>query len=137
MPRIHEHARPNRVPELRKGDTVVVLSGRDAGKQGTIERVIRRTSSRGALRSQYRRGTPNAGVSVVVSGVNIAKRHTKAPPPKQGRTDRAPKIQQGGCQPRRSCSSAPSAISPRGSAIPSSKTVGASASAGTAARPWR
>jgi large subunit ribosomal protein L24 len=96
MPRVHERERPSRVPELRKGDTVVVLTGRDAGKQGTIERVIRRTASRGALRSQYRRGTQTAGVSVVVVGVNIAKRHTKAPPPKQGRTDRAPKVQQGG-----------------------------------------
>jgi large subunit ribosomal protein L24 len=96
MPRVHEHERTPRVPELRKGDTVVVLSGKDAGKQGAIEKVIRRTASRGALRSQYRRGTPDAGVSVVVTGVNIAKRHTKAPPPRQGRTDRAPKVQQGG-----------------------------------------
>jgi large subunit ribosomal protein L24 len=95
MARTHEHERSSRVPELRKGDTVVVLSGKDAGKQGAIERVIRRTSSRGALRSQYRRGTPNAGVSVIISGVNIAKKHTK-PRQSAGRTDRVPKIQQGG-----------------------------------------
>ncbi len=29
-----------RVPEIRKGDTVLVLSGKDAGKQGVVERVI-------------------------------------------------------------------------------------------------
>ena len=34
--------RSPRVPEIRKGDTVVVLAGRDAGKRGTVERVIRR-----------------------------------------------------------------------------------------------
>jgi large subunit ribosomal protein L24 len=95
MPRVHAHERPSRVPELRKGDTVVVLTGKDIGKQGPIERVIRRTASRGALRSGYRRGTPTAGVSVVVTGVNIAKKHTK-PRQSAGRTDRVPKIQQGG-----------------------------------------
>jgi len=83
------------VPEIRKGDTVVVLTGRDAGKQGTVERVIRREASRSALRSVYRRGTPKAGVAVVVSGVNVAKKHTK-PRQTSGRTDRMPKIQQGG-----------------------------------------
>ena len=83
------------VPEIRKGDTVLVLTGRDAGKQGTVERVIRREASRSALRSVYRRGTPKAGVSVVVSGVNVAKKHTK-PRQTSGRTDRMPKIQQGG-----------------------------------------
>jgi large subunit ribosomal protein L24 len=95
MARAHEVDRPSRVPELRRGDTVIVLSGKDAGKQGTIERVIRRTASRGALRSQYRRGTPTAGVAVVVSGVNVAKKHTK-PRQTSGRTDRMPKVQQGG-----------------------------------------
>ena len=95
MPRVHEHARTGSVPEIRKGDNVIVLAGKDAGKQGTVERVIRRTASRGALRSQYRHGTPTAGVSVVVTGVNIAKRHTK-PRQTSGRTDRMPKIQQGG-----------------------------------------
>src|SRR5258708_2018390 len=95
MPRVHAHERPSRVPELRKGDTVVVLTGKDIGKQGPIERVIRRTASRGALRSGYRRGPPTAGVSVVVTGINIAKKHTK-PRQSAGRTDRVPKIQQGG-----------------------------------------
>ena len=87
--------RPTRVPEIRKGDRVIVLSGKDVGKQGVVERVIRREASRGALRSPYRRGTPKAGVTVVVEGINIAKRHTK-PSQSAGRTDRVPKIQQGG-----------------------------------------
>jgi len=89
---------PNRgthVPEIRKGDRVIVLSGKDVGKQGVVERVIRREASRGALRSPYRRGTPKAGLTVVVEGINIAKRHTK-PSQSAGRTDRIPKIQQGG-----------------------------------------
>ena len=85
----------SRVPEIRKGDRVIVITGRDAGKQGVVERVVRREPSRGALRSQYRRGTPKGGVSVVVEGVNVAKRHTK-PSQTSGRTDRMPKIQQGG-----------------------------------------
>ena len=88
-------SRTTRVPEIRKGDRVIVLSGKDVGKQGVVERVIRREASRGALRSPYRRGTPKAGVTVVVEGINIAKRHTK-PSQSAGRTDRVPKIQQGG-----------------------------------------
>jgi large subunit ribosomal protein L24 len=95
MARVHQHAKPVRVPEIRKGDTVVVLAGRDAGKTGTVERVIRRTASLTSQRSPYRRSTPKGGVSVVVKDVNIAKRHTKARQT-QGRTDRAPKVQQGG-----------------------------------------
>jgi len=95
MARAELHTLPVKVPEIRKGDTVVVLSGKDAGKRGKVERVVRRTASRGALRSVFRRGTPSGGVSVVVEGVNIARRHTK-PRQSQGRADRAPKIQQGG-----------------------------------------
>ena len=87
--------RGTHVPEIRKGDRVIVLSGKDVGKQGVVERVIRREVSRGALRSPYRRGTPKAGLTVVVEGINIAKRHTK-PSQSAGRTDRVPKIQQGG-----------------------------------------
>jgi large subunit ribosomal protein L24 len=88
-------SRGTHVPEIRKGDRVIVLSGKDVGKQGVVERVIRREASRGALRSPYRRGTPKAGLTVVVEGINIAKRHTK-PSQSAGRTDRIPKIQQGG-----------------------------------------
>ncbi len=87
-------ARPPKVPEIRKGDTVVVLAGRDAGKQGVVERVIRRLPApRG--RSMFRRGSTAGGVTVVVEGVNIAKRHTK-PRQSSSSTDRMPKIQQGG-----------------------------------------
>ena len=84
-----------KVPEIRKGDTVVVLSGRDAGKRGVVERVIRRAPSPHGTRSMFRRGSPSGGVSVVVEGVNIAKRHTK-PRQTSSSTDRMPKIQQGG-----------------------------------------
>ena len=85
---------PN-IPEIRKGDTVVVLSGRDAGKRGTVERVVRRAPSPRGGRSMFRRSSPAGGVSVVVEGINIAKRHTK-PRQSTSSTDRMPKIQQGG-----------------------------------------
>lgn len=45
--------------KLKKGDEVVVTTGRDAGKKGSILKV---------LPSENR---------VVVAGVNVAKRHTK------------------------------------------------------------
>ncbi len=101
MPRGRTH-----VPEIRKGDTVVVLSGKDLGKQGLVERVITNpaalshVSPLGGRKGQRaRRGfwkpASTRPVSVVVEGLNIAKRHTK-PRQTQGRTDRAPKVQQGG-----------------------------------------
>ena len=114
--------RSPKVPEIRKGDTVVVLAGKDAGKRGTVEQVIRRQAAPSSARSVFRRGSSAGGVSVVVEGLNIAKRHTK---PRQSAgttaggvsvvveglniakrhtkarqtsssTDRMPKIQQGG-----------------------------------------
>lgn len=76
MPRAAEAPRATKVPDIRSGDRVVVLTGKDAGKHGEVERIVR----------------PGR---VVVAGVNIAKRHSK-PRPRQGRTDRQPRIQQGG-----------------------------------------
>ena len=87
--------RGTKVPEIRKGDTIVVLSGKDAGKRGTVEHVINQTASPSATRSAFRRGSGAGGVKVVVDGINVAKRHTK-PRQSAGRTDRMPKIQQGG-----------------------------------------
>ena len=88
-------SRKPKVPEIRKGDTVVVLAGKDAGKRGVVDRVIRETASPRGTRSAYRRGSSAGGVSVVVEGVNVAKRHTK-PRQTSSSTDRMPKIQQGG-----------------------------------------
>jgi large subunit ribosomal protein L24 len=87
--------RGTKVPEIRKGDTVVVLSGKDAGKRGTVERVVRQLAAPSGARSVYRRGSGAAGLKVVVEGLNVAKRHTK-PRQSAGRTDRMPKMQQGG-----------------------------------------
>ena len=95
-----------RVPEIRKGDTVLVLSGKDAGKQGVVERVITNlaatqrvvgsgTDSGRQARRGFWKPASSRPVSVVVEGLNIAKRHTQ-PRQTQGRTDRAPKVQQGG-----------------------------------------
>jgi len=80
----HRHIR---ALDLRKGDTVLVLTGKDAGKRGTVERVVRSGTPA--------RGGSSRGHTVVVQGVNMAKRHTK-PRPRQGRTERTPRIQQGG-----------------------------------------
>ena len=92
-------SRPTRVPDIHRGDEVVVLKGKDAGKRGTVERVVRNPQmgrrSRIKLGGDWRSRKPLAALSVVVEGLNIAKRHTK-PHPKQGRTERQPRIQQGG-----------------------------------------
>lgn len=66
-----------KVPEIRKGDTVVVLKGKDAGKRGTVERVIRRDPAATGTRSGYRRVSAKGGAYVVVDGLNIARKHTK------------------------------------------------------------
>jgi large subunit ribosomal protein L24 len=84
-----------KVPEIRKGDTVVVLAGKDAGKRGTVERVVRRAAAPSAARSVFRRNSPKGGTFVVVEGLNVAKRHTK-PRQSAGTNDRVPKMQQGG-----------------------------------------
>ncbi len=76
MPRTTSQPRPTKVPEIRRGDEVLVLSGKDAGKRGTIDRVV-------------------APDRVVVEGINVAKRHTK-PRRQQRAGDRMPRIQQGG-----------------------------------------
>jgi large subunit ribosomal protein L24 len=74
--------RVTKVSEIRKGDTILVLGGRDAGKRGTVERVDR----------PLKPGTP---YRVVVQGLNVAKRHTK-PRPRMNQNDRVPQMQQGG-----------------------------------------
>ncbi len=51
-------------PNVRKGDEVLVLSGKDRGKQGVINRMV----IKGDL------------VRAVVAGVNIAKKHSKGRP---------------------------------------------------------
>ncbi len=68
--------RHTKVPEIRRGDQVLVLTGKDAGKRGTVTQIVR----------------PDR---VIVEGVNVSKRHTK-PRTVQGRTESAPRIQQGG-----------------------------------------
>jgi len=88
-------ARSPKVPEIRKGDTVVVLAGKDVGKRGVVDQVIRREASPSGSRSVFRRNSPAGGIKVVIEGINIAKRHTK-PRSSAGRTDRQPRIQQGG-----------------------------------------
>jgi large subunit ribosomal protein L24 len=52
--------------KIKKGDTVVVLTGRDKGKTGSVLRALPRDNK------------------VVVQGVNIAKRHQRQSPTAQG-----------------------------------------------------
>ena len=47
---------------IRKGDTVVVISGKDKGKTGKVTRILREEDR------------------VVVAGVNMIKRHTRPTP---------------------------------------------------------
>ena len=52
-------AKGNRIKKIRKGDSVVVITGRDKGKKGDVLRVL-----------------PREG-RVVVQGVNVVKRHMR------------------------------------------------------------
>ena len=49
--------------KIKKGDNVVILSGKDKGKNGKVLKIVR-------LKSDSR-------IKVVVEGVNIVKKHTK------------------------------------------------------------
>jgi large subunit ribosomal protein L24 len=99
MPPAATKQRHTRVLDIRQGDQVLVLTGKDAGKRGVVQRVV--TDPQGWKKSTARFGagwqrtSPLAGASVVIEGINIAKRHTK-PRSSAGRTDRQPRIQQGG-----------------------------------------
>jgi large subunit ribosomal protein L24 len=83
----------NKVPEIRKGDTVVVLHGKDAGKRGQVDRVLRNPVTQEKVAGVWRKASSRP-LSVVISGVNIAKRSTK--PRQKMQNDRAPQMQQGG-----------------------------------------
>jgi large subunit ribosomal protein L24 len=85
-----------KVPEIRKGDTVVVLVGKDAGKRGKVERVIRQDPSPTPVRSGYRRTSLRGGVTVVVEGLNIARKHTKPRQRSQGGPGSMPTVDPGG-----------------------------------------
>jgi large subunit ribosomal protein L24 len=95
----HVQRRVTKVPEIRTGDTVVVLTGKDAGKRGVVERVV--TDQQGQKKTKTKYGSAWKAMSqlgtaaVVVEGLNIAKRHTK-PRQSTNTNDRVPKVQQGG-----------------------------------------
>jgi large subunit ribosomal protein L24 len=92
--RLLEHG--TKVPEIRKGDTVVVLAGRDAGKRGKVEHVVRRDASSSPVRSGYRRTSLKGGTFVVVEGLNIVRKHTKPRQRTQGGPGSMPTIDPGG-----------------------------------------
>ena len=82
----------------------LVLTGKDAGKRGTVQRVLRnpqgykKTVSQATARTGLQAQSPLAGVAVVVEGMNIAKRHTK-PQPEDG-SQRPPAARPAGRHPR-------------------------------------
>src|SRR5688572_20304081 len=88
-----------KVPEIRRGDTVVVLTGKDAGKRGVVERLVRDPQGLKKTRTKYGSRLDKMSslvtTAVVVEGINISKRHTK-PRQSASTTDRTPKITQGG-----------------------------------------
>jgi large subunit ribosomal protein L24 len=98
MTQLHKK-QATKVPEIRKGDTIVVLVGKDAGKRGVVDRILRdprgmaKTKSRGG--GAWKHISPLSEVAVVVDGVNIAKRHTK-PRTSGSSTSQMPKVQAGG-----------------------------------------
>src|SRR5947207_12165961 len=95
----HDKRRATKVPEIRRGDTVIVLTGKDAGKRGTVDRVV--TNQQGVKKTRTKYGSawtkmsPASSTTLVVEGINIAKRHTK-PRQSQNMNDRTPRITQGG-----------------------------------------
>jgi len=99
MPAAQPQRRITKVAEIRRGDTVVVLTGKDAGKRGVVERVVRDQQGLKKTRTKYgsslTKMSPQATTAVVVEGLNIAKRHTK-PRQSTNTNDRVPKMQQGG-----------------------------------------
>jgi large subunit ribosomal protein L24 len=99
MATAHAQRRVTKVPEIRKGDTVVVLTGKDAGKRGTVERVVTNQQGHKKTAAKYgaafSRMSPLSTTAVVVEGLNVAKRHTK-PRQSSNTNDRTPKITQGG-----------------------------------------
>ena len=64
--------------KIRKGDSVQVLTGKDAGKRGTVQRVL----------PTERR--------ILVEKVNMIKRHTKPRPMRNPSRMGAPQVQPGG-----------------------------------------
>ena len=48
--------------DVRRGDTVLVLAGKDAGKRGQVDRIEK----------------TKRGLGVVIPGLNMAKRHQRA-----------------------------------------------------------
>ena len=103
--------------DVRRGDTVLVLAGKDRGKRGTVDRVEK----------------TKRGFGVVVAGINMAKRHQRA----RSRTQPAGIIDLAGAAPhqQRAGRSARAATSRPASATASSRasTAAARASASAAA----
>ena len=56
--------------KIKKGDTVIVLSGKDKGKNGKVLRILKLKT--------------NSTIKAVVEGINIVKKHVKTTKEKKG-----------------------------------------------------
>ena len=56
--------------KIKKGDKVLILAGKDKGKQGTVLKVL------------YHDIIPKLAVKALVEGINLSKKHKKADPSK-------------------------------------------------------
>jgi large subunit ribosomal protein L24 len=65
--------------KIKKGDTVEVIAGDDKGVRGTVHRVIpgREASRRRAQKGKRSPRPDHNGDRVVVSGVNLVKKHQR------------------------------------------------------------
>ena len=60
--------RVTKVPEVRKGDTVLVLAGKDAGKRGTVFQVDRPSAPGASPGWSWRASTSPSGTPSRASG---------------------------------------------------------------------
>jgi large subunit ribosomal protein L24 len=70
------------------------MHGKDAGKRGKVDRVLRNPVGKEKTKAGWR-SVSSRPLSVVISGINIAKRHTK-PSRSMNQSDRTPQVQSGG-----------------------------------------
>ena len=91
---VAKNAPSNKMPEIRKGDTVVVLHGKDAGKRGKVDKILRNSVASQKTRMGWRQASSRP-MSVLISGLNIAKKHQK-PRQRMNQSRNMPAIQQGG-----------------------------------------
>ena len=88
--------RGTKVPEIRKGDTVVVLAGKDAGKRGKVERVVRRQAAPSVGTQRLPARLVGRWRAASSSRASTSPSATPSRASRPARPTACPKIQQGG-----------------------------------------